>query len=413
MPLKPDKGQVAVDRSHIEDQLAKDYDLLKKIEDRWRVEDDPKRREKIKLDINDLKQQIQNREVELATLPFYDDCPSRLVPSHPVLSATNPFNYGSPVPPERFYGCQQNIRDVKYRIGAITAQSINIVGFRRSGKTSLLQYIQRRPEVFCILEKKPLIVLLDLQDNRFHTPSGILEGLRRGIAKFTASEPWTKAEAEDPYAVEDGLQALVEQGYRLIVMLDEFERIGARLDEFQDWGEDWRSKACAGLLTLVISSKRPLDELYKTLNLTSPFDNIFAKTILGGLEPEAYRRLMHDGFGLEGAGLGTEITAIQDWIEEWAGALPYYLQMAASLCWQNQDLEVVQKEFSFQAMSRFQELWDDLIELEHHALRYAAGLHLLSQPQAAICDSLQRHGLLRSDGKLFSRAFGEFLRGLR
>jgi hypothetical protein len=36
-------------------------------------------------------------------------------------------------------------------------------------------------------------------------------------------------------------------------MLDEFERIGARLDEFQDWGEDWRSKTCAGLLTLDIS----------------------------------------------------------------------------------------------------------------------------------------------------------------
>jgi hypothetical protein len=401
-----------VDRLDIEAQLDKARKLLNELRDYRRVQNEPIARAKAELHIEKLKQEIQEYELALAALPPNEleiQVPSiHLVPSHPHSSRTNPFNYGSPVPPERFYGRQQNIRDVKNRIGAITAQSINIVGFRRSGKTSLLRYIQTKSGMFCAQEQKPLIVLLDLQDNRFYTPAGILEGVRRGIAKLTHSEPWRQAEAEDPYAVEDGLRGLTEQGYRLIVMLDEFERIGARLDEFQDWGEDWRSKACAGLLTLVISSKRPLDELYKTLNLTSPFDNIFAKTILGGLEPEACGRLVQDGFGS-----GTDITAIQDWIEEWAGALPYYLQMAASLCWQNQDLEAVQKEFSFQAMLRFQALWDDLTDLEHHALRYAAGLQSLSKPQSAICDSLQRHGLLRSDGKLFNRAFNEFLRGQR
>jgi hypothetical protein len=317
------------------------------------------------------------------------------------------------VPPERFYGRQQNIRDVKSRIGAVTPQCINVVGFRRSGKTSLLQYIQGRTEVFCALEKKPLIVLLDLQNNRFHTPSGILEGVRRGIAKLTGSEPWTKSEAEDPYAVEDGLQRLLEHGYRLIVMLDEFERIGARLNEFQDWGEGWRSKACAGLLTLVIASKRPVDELYKTLHLTSPFGNIFSQTILGRLEPEACGALVQDGWAQAEVATDQDWTDFQKWMREWGGSLPYYLQMAAFMRWQHDDVETAGREFMFQATPRFQELWDDLTELEHHALRYAVGVNSLSRPQPAIQDSLQRHGLLRSNGKLFSRAFGEFLRGQR
>jgi hypothetical protein len=128
---------------------------------------------------------------------------------------------------------------------------------RRNGKSSLLRYIRERTEVFCHIEQKPLIVTLDLQDKKFHTPEGILEGLRRGITKFTGTEPWLRNANDDPYEVEDGLQALCDRGYRLIVMLDEFERIGARLKEFQDWGEDWRAKASAGLLTMVIASNSP------------------------------------------------------------------------------------------------------------------------------------------------------------
>ncbi len=47
----------------------------------------------------------------------------------------NPFIYGDPVPPEKFYGRQQVKLEVKNRIGAIASQSVNIVGLRRIGKT--------------------------------------------------------------------------------------------------------------------------------------------------------------------------------------------------------------------------------------------------------------------------------------
>ena len=59
----------------------------------------------------------------------------------------NPFQYGSPVSP------------------------------------SLLQYINACPDVFFHESQQPLIVLLDLQDLRFHKPSGIMEGLRHNIIK--------------------------------------------------------------------------------------------------------------------------------------------------------------------------------------------------------------------------------------
>jgi transcriptional regulator with XRE-family HTH domain len=139
----------------------------------------------------------------------------------------NPFIYGDPVPPEKFYGRRAARLDVKNRIGAVTSQSINIVGFRRIGKTSLLRYIQGRPTEFIAAERKPMIVILDLQDRgRFSSPAGVVEGLRRGIMREQQGrEPWSQDENDDPWAVQDGLEALRESGVRLIVMLDEFEAI--------------------------------------------------------------------------------------------------------------------------------------------------------------------------------------------
>ncbi|MDJ0582845.1 serine protease [Crocosphaera sp.] len=315
---------------------------------------------------------------------------------------SNPFQFGSPVPPESFYGRRKAILDFKNRIGAIEPQCINIVGLRRNGKTSLLHYIKERPAQFFQPEQKPLIISLDLSNGKFHSPEGILEGVRRGIKKQIGKEPWSREDNTDPFEIEDSLQELVDQGDRLIIMLDEFEAISRRLEQFQDWGEDWRSKACAGLLTMVIFSKRPVSELYQTLSLTSPFANIFSTTILGALEKKAWHKLVEDGFNKDFAPLS--------WIDELAGGLPYYVQMAASLWWQYRDDEQAKKEFIFQATPRFQELWKDLTEVERHALRYAAGVSGLAVPNIAIIDMLKRHGLLRQEGGLFSSVFADFIK---
>jgi tetratricopeptide (TPR) repeat protein len=57
-----------VSRSHFESQLTKDYELLKELENRLRVEDDIKRQKKLELDIETLKQQIQSREAGLSNV---------------------------------------------------------------------------------------------------------------------------------------------------------------------------------------------------------------------------------------------------------------------------------------------------------------------------------------------------------
>lgn len=317
----------------------------------------------------------------------------------------NPFQYGAPVSPDRFYGRVSAIADVKNRIGAISAQCVNIVGLRRSGKSSFLRYIKERPQVFFQDSQQPLIVLLDLQDRKFHDPYGLMEGLRRGIKAQVGTAPWGRGDNIDPYEVEDALLELRDEGYRLIVILDELESIGYRLDKFQDWGEDWRSKAGAGLFSLVVASRHPLSEIYKNLGLTSPFGNIFSTTVLGALELEAWERLLRDGF----SSCGTDTVNL---VNNLAGRLPFYTQMAAALVWQHGDVEVVKKEFLFQVHSHWAGIFYDLSDLERHALRVAAG----KSGRAAARERrerLQRYGLLGTNGELFSDVFAEFVRGLR
>jgi len=282
------------------------------------------------------------------------------------------------------------------------------VGMRRSGKSSLLRYIRQRIHEFCAPDHL-IIVPLDLQDRRFHTPEGMSEGLRRGIERATGNAPWQRGENDNDWAIMDGLEGLRDSGQRLLVLIDEFEQIGRRLEQFQDWGDDWRSKASAGLLTLVIATLRPLEEIYTHCGLTSPFGNVFTSTTLGALEPAAWQQLVQDGFAAAGNHLGADDLPF---IHDLAGGLPYYTQLAAALLWQHGDHARARAEFTRQARPRFAELWRDLRNDEQRILRHAAGVPGVSVPagSAALRERLHDNGLLRVDGQIFSRAFIDFVR---
>lgn len=323
-------------------------------------------------------------------------------------SNINPFEYGLPVSPERFFGRFKQFEDIRNRFGSISAQCISIAGFRRNGKTSLLRYISQRPLEFCTEEQQPLIIFLDLQDRKFHTPTGILEGIKRHISSATGVTPWQNN--DEDYEVVKGLKRTARDGCRLIILLDEFECIKRRLDVFKGWGEDWRAKVSDGLFVLGVASQRPLNEIYKTAGLvSSPFGNIFTETIVGAFEEDEWRNLVRRGFESGSRDLDT---TDYDLIDSLAGGLPYYTQMAASLLWQHRDHRKVQTAFAQQTTSRFTELWESLTSGEQHALRYAAGIPNLAPPSASILTRLKLHGLLRSDGHLFSNAFVDYVRGL-
>lgn len=334
--------------------------------------------------------------------------PAQLPPPPPPRSGICPFEYGTTVPPGRFYGRHRQRADIKIRIGGISAQCVSIVGMRRSGKSSLLRYIKGRLHEFCRPQQHAFVVTLDLHLKRFHKPVGLVEGLRRGIEKQIGHSPWEREENDDEWAVEDGLLALRDEGKRLIVLIDEFDSLGSRLHAFQGWGEDWRSKASAGYFALVIASLRPLDAIYQDDGLTSPFGNLFTQSELGALSDHEWQKLIHEGFARNGEHVSEQDLAL---IYDLAGGLPYYTQMAGALLWQHRDHTQTRAAFVHQARARFTELWNHLKENERQALRHIAGRQTGAAPNANLRASLQRYGLLRADGELFSRAFTNFMQG--
>jgi len=271
-----------------------------------------------------------------------------------------------------------------------------------------LRYIKERLHEFCRPEQQAFVVTLDLQKTRFHTPVGLVEGLRRGIKAHIGRTPWQKNENDDEWAVKDGLMALRDEGKRLIVLIDEFELLGSRLQAFQEWGEDWRSKAAAGYFALVIASLRPIDEIYQANGLTSPFGNLFTQTELGVLTHHEWQKLVRDGFARNGDAVNEADMRL---IYDLAGGWPFYTQMAGALLWQHRHHTRTRAAFVHQATPRFTELWNDLKENERKVLRQVAGVYRTARFDANMRASLRRYGLLRADGELFSSAFTNFMQG--
>lgn len=328
-----------------------------------------------------------------------------LAPIDPTLSL--PFIYGPSVPPDHFYGRYEQRRDVRARLGGAVPQCINLIGLRRSGKSSMLRYIRSRIGEFCPADKHPIVVTLDFQEAQYHHPAGVMEGLRRGIARASGKDPWAKHENDDVWAVKEGLEALRDSGQRLLVLIDEFERLAQYLSAFAGWGADWRAKASAGLFGLCIASARPLREIYTTCGLDSPFDNLFTSSYLGALAQDDCQRLLAAGFAQLNRPLPSSAAT---WIDEMAGGLPFYSQMAATCYVTQPNAAVRQREFASQAQPHFEALWRNLRSSEQQALRQVLDPTRYGAASAAMQTALQTYGLVRAEGgRLFSTAFAEFV----
>jgi transcriptional regulator with XRE-family HTH domain len=320
-------------------------------------------------------------------------------------SSQNPFTYGTSVSPDRFYGRNEALKFVGDRLRQGT--SVNLVGLRRSGKTSLLRYLMDDRFKPSLSEpEKTIFVFLDLSTNACATPLELTEGLRRGIGKKMGKDPWRKEENDDVWVVQEGLEDVRDRGWRVVILMDEFEAIERKLDLFQEWATDWRSKASTGgLFTMVVASQRSLAEFYQSHNRTSPFDNIFNLFIVGAMEE--WRELVLDQWKLSADALS--------WVDGLAGGLPYYVQLAASMLWDaEENTGLARMNFVTEAEGRFGVLWRDLEEAERSVLRSLSEVN----PKGSIPvpggvangNRLVRYGLVRSSGGLFSSAFGEWIR---
>jgi hypothetical protein len=357
---------------------------------------------------------------------------------------SNPFTYGNPISdPRRFFGREREVEQIFGRLRNEEFESSSVVGDRRIGKTSLLNYLAN-PAVRAqhgLGPKHYNFVYVDLQmvDETMrpeqlwrrllmliqrnwadHEIAGILAALERG-------------ERLDAFDLDELFQEIDDKGQHVVLLLDEFERVTANANFGPDFYYGLRSLVIHHRVALVTSSRLELIELcHSEAVKSSPFFNIFANINLR-IFSDADRQLMVcrslDETGVSFS--GPDMAQVLDL----AGLHPYFLQTACCMLYEAYRMSLdeearrdfLAEQFREEAIPHIVDYWDNSNDYEKIVLTAAALLErepkamrgfsirelrgVFSRGQPSV-ERLEKRGLLMArDGQyhLFSCVLGPWI----
>jgi hypothetical protein len=251
--------------------------------------------------------------------------------------ANNPFTYGNPISdPRRFFGREHEIELIFSRLRNAEFESSSLVGERRIGKTSLLNYladqdVRRR---YDLLPGTHMFVYVDLQImNQDVTPVRLWQRLLRQMGRVCqdpvvhqAIDEIRQQDAIDNFALADLFDIIDDKNQYVVFVLDEFEKVTENPNFGTDFFYGLRSLAIQHHLALVTSSRRELIELCHSEAIrSSPFFNIFANLNVGLFTADEAHELIETS--VEGTGVVFDEDMVQ-MIFRIAGFHPYFLQAA-------------------------------------------------------------------------------------
>jgi hypothetical protein len=252
-------------------------------------------------------------------------------------AVANPFTYGNPISdPARFFGRSREIEQVFNRLRNAEAESSSIVGGRRIGKSSLLNYLAH-PDVrrrYGMDPEHAIFVYVDLQmvDSR-STPERLWHRLlsqmerhcRDGDLALSLREI-IAAGSFDNFTLADLFDEVDRQGRHVVFLLDEFENVTGNPNFDPGFFYGLRSLAIQHSLSLVTSSQQELIELTHSQAVrSSPFFNIFANINVRLLSDAEAQQLLAASLAGTGIIFSEEEVAT---IAEIAGGHPFFLQAA-------------------------------------------------------------------------------------
>jgi hypothetical protein len=307
--------------------------------------------------------------------------------------------------PRDFFGREPIVKRLFSRIGADRPQSIAVIGGKKSGKTSLLNYIfndeVRRKY---LANPDSYIFTLVRSDQSSHSASSILE--------LVADTAFGNEPDSNPYSA---LQKLVEShhgaGKKLIVLFDDFHLVTGNKDFPLEFFSFLRSLANNYNVAYVTTSYLELQQLCVVKAIEeSPFFNIFTNLTLGLFTPG------------EGAGLLTGILALDkamaDSIVGLCGPHPYILKSVASLIAANTiTASDAANSFEKSVLPHLVPYFGKIVSLlpkdAYNALRAAEKNGKPDVKELHHLRPLIRHGfLVENDDRVepFSAAFGLFIK---
>lgn len=289
----------------------------------------------------------------------------------------NPYISRGPVQDEQmFFGRVHELREV----GAFLRgnQSVSLVGPRKIGKTSLLFHLMR-PSAWAPLGLSPdyLFAYLDCEVLGEGTHEDIFGQLAMGIAgaladRELAAEPLLDKAVEAPsrLAFETAVRRLNQRNLRVVLILDEFERLSTNVSLNVNFFNALRSAASRYQLIFITASASPLIQLtYADRSreiLSSPFFNIFAQHFLGLLPAEEAEELIQLPSRRAGVAMPRETA---DLLHRLAGGHPFCLQVACFYAYESPDRpDIIRQRTLRELEANFEYYWRNLSQLEQETL---------------------------------------------
>ena len=322
--------------------------------------------------------------------------------------------------PVDFYGRYNQIVRFFEIIGGTQGQSLSILGLRRAGKTSFLQYVAHKDVMKRYLTDPSDYTMIYIDVSSCKTPADFYQRLLMRLKNaFGDSSQVNLWKASPPgqatmYDVESFLCQFADK--RIVLLLDEFDQL--RIDTFtQDFLTELRAMTSVldYDLACVTSSYWDLYFLGSKIGLppTSPFYNIFypSPIYLSGLEDTEIETLIRTP--INGTGVHFSDADIVD-IQDLAGTLPFFLQATAAQ-WlrrkrSKQEIKPhrILRQMAADLSPYFDQWWRYLNQIQRELLFALANERMLDQISYGSVEiseavrALKNYGLVQNDEKNLS-----------
>ena len=322
-------------------------------------------------------------------------------------------------------------------------ESSSVVGDRRIGKTSLLNYLAN-PGVRArhgLAPEHYTFVYVDLQmvDEAMGPEQlwrRLLVLMRRQYADQGIVDVLAALRAKrrlDTFDLDELFQEIDDRGQHVVFLLDEFEHVTANANFGPDFYYGLRSLIIHHKVALITSSRLELIELCHSQAVkSSPFFNIFANINLRQFSQADFQLMLSRS--LDGTPVRFSETEV-DHVLDLAGLHPYFLQAACCMLYDSHRMGLEQagrmripgRKFRAEAIPHIVDYWDNSDDYEKIVLTAAALLESADKPTRGFSvkelqgvfsrgepwvEHLEKRGLLMSCDsryRLFSSVFGPWI----
>lgn len=335
--------------------------------------------------------------------------------------SANPYHNRSMIRhPGEFFGRARELRRIYSRLNASPPGCISVVGDRRIGKSSLLNFVCMPINQDKHLERPEnmVMVFLDLQEHPDTSLESFLRILMDAVCAKAKGRIALPRRSPTLDGVKETVQDLAGKGLKLVVLFDEFEAITTNRKFTLDVYSFLRFLANQYDVGYITSSVRDLQALCHTKEIaSSPFFNIFSTMRLTAFSDEEALELIERPALQVGIRLQPHAEFI---MSDLAGTFPLFLQIACSHMLEEvqerprePDVNAVRKQYCEEVEPHYRFIWEYFDEHERAVVENVISGHRIPDSLRDVLADLEarRYVISRDQNvRVFSSTFEQFCR---